>query len=99
MRVDRINDNDLGLNTLDSEEIAQKRIEEMCNNIATALSKRQAAIKVSQLPEEYKSENIEILRSQVQSFKDRLGGTFYSIASLVQQIAPQLLIDSKRYTR
>lgn len=96
MRVDRINDNDLGLNTRDSEEIAQKRIEEMCNNIATALSKRQAAIKVSQLPEEYKSENIEILRSQVQSFKDRLGGTFYSIASLVQQIAPQLLIDSKK---
>jgi len=47
MRVDRINDTNLGLNTQDSEEVAQKRIEEMCNNIATALSKRQAAIKIS----------------------------------------------------
>lgn len=96
MRVDRIDETNLGLNRQDSEEVAQKRIEEMCKNIATALSKRAAAIKVSQLSPEYKSENAEILRSQIQSFKTRLGGTFYAISSLVQQIAPQLLVDSKK---
>lgn len=95
MRVDRINDTNLGLNTKDSEEVAQKRIEEMCNNIATALSKRQAAIKVSQLPEEYKSEIQKYLGLKFSLLKTDLEERFIQQLVLYNRLHHSFLLIQK----
>ena len=79
-----------------NEEEVKRAFKDTSKKIATQLAQRLAAIKNSNLPEEYKITQSQLLSSQIQQFKSDTITEFEMFSTFMSQLLPQLLTDCRK---
>lgn len=85
----------LNVNVTSSSQTSNSnnKIRSKFSDIADALTSRLLSVKVSDLPQEYKVRQQEILEAQIQQFRSNQMSSFAVISSLLSQIKPQIKED------
>lgn len=82
----KVSTNEAGLKALNDAKIS----------IAEKLQKRLNAIRVSNLPDDQKTQNIQVLQSQIQQLQNNNLSDFIIFGNLLAQFVPQLVEDHKK---
>ena len=83
----------VNVNAASSSSTSQGRMKQKFSDIADALTSRLLSVKVSDLPQEYKIRQQEIIEAQIQQFRSDQMSSFAVISSLLSQIKPQIKDD------
>ena len=83
-------------NTKTDELSSQQKIDKMSSDIADRLTKRLAAIMISNIDPSEKSKYSQELSMQIQQFNSTQMSKYQSIQNFIQQVEPQLIEDLKQ---
>lgn len=82
-----------------NEEQAKKRLKIVRGDVVEGLVKRLQAVRASTLPDDYKTQQEQIIQSHIQMFKSETMSDFIALSNLVSQILPTLNKDRDRLNR
>lgn len=79
-----------------NEEQAAKYLKDIRKTVVEGLTKRLQAVRASTLPEDYKTQQEQIIQSHIQMFKSETMSDFIALSNLISQILPTLKKDQER---
>ena len=79
-----------------NEQQAAERLKEVRGTVIEKLTMRLQAIRSSTLPEDYKTQQEQIIQSHIQMFKSESMSDFISLSNLISQILPAIKKDEQR---
>lgn len=79
-----------------NEEQVVKRLKDVRETVVEGLTKRLQAVRASTLPDDYKTQQEQIIQSHIQMFKSETMSDFIALSNLISQILPTLKKDEQR---